>query len=226
LHLFDINGAIGHLLIETLKKYNSIRTHNYNAILRLICLGNDVQFSKFVNQYAQMWEQLNSKEYSKLHKSISKIEIRMYLIPLEFNTLAQYIATYDDVYNQEIFIPFIKDPLLPKLTPEAYKKGITVKEAMNFKKDWKATDIQSARDRQIQLYLREAIRFMNVKVCKAELIKSSKTYEPFTIYFVYRAEIGSTSYYSKELGLGIQRNIPEMSECYKNSLDGFPIKLK
>ena len=185
-----------------------------------------MQFSHFVNDYVKMWEHLKSKEFSKVYHSIIDTEIRMYLIPFGFNTLAQYMATYDDVYKQEIFIPFLKDPLLPKLSPEAIKKDITAEEAGKYANYWSSIEIQSARNRQIQLYLRDAVRFMKVKVCKAELINKSKPSETNVIYFIYRAEIGSHSCYTKVYGSCVQVDLPEMGKEYADEELGIPIKLK
>lgn len=224
LRILDINGSVGAFLIETLKRYKSIKAQNYSTILRIVCVGNDMQFNKFVNQYAQTWELLNTKEYSKLYNVNTKVEVRMYLIPHEFNSLAQYIATYDDVYNQEIFTPFIKDPLLPKLNPEVQKKGPSADEGTHLKPQWKATHIQAARDRQVQVYLREAVRFVHAKVCRAELVKGQD--EPVIVYFVCRAEVGGSSSYCKEPGLGVHTGLGEMGENCCDRECGFPISLK
>ena len=189
-----------------------------------------MQFHKFVNSYTKLWEYCKANEQSKYY-NILQLEIRVYLIPMGFNTLSQYVATYDDMYNQEIFLPFVKDPLLPKLHPDAVKKEVPLMEAEKLGAYWATTAIQAARERQVQMYLREATRFMPIKVCKAELIKYS-TKPPFsqkpesstTVFFVYRTEIGFHSVYSKSSASCTQINLPEMSSKGPDSV--VPIKLK
>jgi len=215
---------VDQLIIDTLKRYNAVRVQNYNPILRLICVGNDMDLNKFVNHYMKAIEHSKANEHSKVYSNILKTEIRVYLIPMVFNSLAQYIATYDDVYNQEVFAPFIKDPLIPKLAPEAAGKEMTIDETEKLGAYFANTEIQIARDRQVQLYLREATRFMNVKVCKAELYKGEMHKENITVYFVCRAEIGLHSVYSKSSKSITRICLPEMSSKFHTN--AVPIKIK
>ncbi len=222
--------------LDVLKKYNSVKTQNYAPILRMMCVGNDMHFNKFVNMYTRLWEYCKANEQSRYY-NVQQLEIRVYLVPVGFNSLAQYLATYDDVYNQEIFIPFVRDPLIPKLDPNVAKKELSPEEAEKLGEFWASTEIQAARDRQVQMYLRDATRFLRIKVCKAELVKFSsaasggerpETTE--TVYFVCRAEIGMHSAYAKSGGSLPLAGLPEMGSGPAGAHDpgssGLPIKLK
>lgn len=48
--------------------------------------------------------------------NVSKpIDFRVFLVPHKVNTLAHYIAMYDDVYCQSIYLAFLENPIFYQL---------------------------------------------------------------------------------------------------------------
>lgn len=66
-------------------------------------MGNDVEFNKFVQIYI--------KDILPKHSSHELADFRIYIIPYKTNTLAHYIAMYDDLYCLNIYQHFTCNPM-------------------------------------------------------------------------------------------------------------------
>lgn len=59
--------------------------------IRVLVVGDDKDFNQFLQVYV--------KEYVIKNMNVNKaIDFRIYLVPHRVNTLAHYIAMYDDLY--------------------------------------------------------------------------------------------------------------------------------
>ena len=100
--------------------------------IRVLMVGDDKQFNKFVSQYVNLLD-LDSTSKSKNQKmkgqdgsgnadindngggfslDRQKLDVRVFLVPQNENTLAHYLAMYDDLYCQNIYNFFNANPML------------------------------------------------------------------------------------------------------------------
>ena len=175
------------------KKYNGLRLKGIMQPLKIVLFADDGILHTFVNKFVKIIKCFAKKDEGKFITQQSKLDTRIYLIPLRYSTLSQYMAAYDSIYNAEIFAPFCVHELYPHESKIYTEANIL-----------KASFIGNippiiAKDRQIQAYLREAGRVLSIKIGKCELSKSKDLGSPEkVVYFACRVELGSFTIYSKD----------------------------
>ena len=193
--------SFGKSLLYLFRKSHNTKFMNEAVPLKLIIGGTDATLHHFTQSYGSIYMAQNSEEVKAVN--MEELDLRIYILPLQYNTLAQYIATYDDIYCTQVWAPFSIDPLLPKLSHyEARYKGLFTKlRGPKYRNKMNpAIKMPSiiAKDRQLQIYLREALRFFRIPIFKVELSKNRNLSRIHTVlYFVARVEIGFFSTYAK-----------------------------
>jgi hypothetical protein len=153
--------------------------------------------------------------------------MRVFIVPQGINTLAHWLAMYDDLYCQNVYNFFNSNTLLG--LQASSKKGnkdfalladsLINQDSSNFGNDTtKRLQSNSAAqmiDRSIQNYLKDAIRNVDIKIFKVE-INNGKV-QP--IYFTSRVELGyakskgNASVYDKLEAIRGIVNASNMNEC-------------
>jgi hypothetical protein len=87
-----------------------VLTEISKPVLKLCCLCDDSLLHRFLCNYVQVQNRLGSRLLGDL------LDVKVYLIPIKNNTLAQYIAQKDAWYRRQIFSPFSQLQLVPELS--------------------------------------------------------------------------------------------------------------
>ena len=163
-------------------------------------MGDDKDFNTFVTEYVKLFE-LDPSDSANGSSGLSldkvNLDTRVYLIPQGQNTLAHYIAMYDDLYCQNIYSYFNSNTLL-RMTCTDQESGkmypINFKVQMESLLGSRKNQLFAQMcDRSIQGYLHDAIRNFDLRIFKADLHLKGGKIE--THYFTSRFEIGYSGVY-------------------------------
>jgi hypothetical protein len=67
--------------------------------IRLIVAADDKEFNHFLQCFVK-------EHVTKLMSQGRNVDFRVFLIPNQINTLCNYLAMYDDMYCQQVYLQF------------------------------------------------------------------------------------------------------------------------
>lgn len=227
----------GNKILEYFIKAQTEDKQNTFPPIRLLVMGDDKMFNRFVSQYVKLLDldqtekvdkksndQINSNSQQKesgggFTIDKNKIDIRVFLVPQNENTLGHYLAMYDDLYCQNIYNFFNSNHFLSMCLEHREHMRDYGSISSDFFKEFMGIDGPSLIhqnlgaqmiERQIQYYLRDAVRSVEVKIFKA-VIHYANMKKPITYYFVNRFELG----YAKTKGTS---SVYDKLEAIRNML--------
>ena len=77
-------------------------------------VGDDRTLHNFTHQFLNFCKSKGKQRSAPVMGANSRI----YLIPAGCNSLAQYLATYDPQYLQQVYLPFRRNPFIEVFAPE------------------------------------------------------------------------------------------------------------
>lgn len=211
--------------------------------IRILVVGDDAKFNKFVTQYVSLLDLDVAKKKSSQGgdnagssgdksngPSIDKQrDVRIFLVPQNDNTLAHYIAMYDDLYCHNIYNFFNSNTILnlymQDLDKERKSKNFASKVETLYNHERKEDPHKHLGykmiDNAIQTYMNDSIRNIDVKIFKAEIFFGDKDKNEKSVpyYFTSRLEIGyiknkgSASVYEKLEAVRNILNAPNRDVC-------------
>ena len=181
----------------------------------MVVAGDDREFSSFLKSFVN----INMNRQT---------DFRVFLIPHKVNTLAQYLAMYDDLYCSMIYLPFTQNPLFSIKTkigidgrisggsPVMEDQLDSLSENLS-QEEWGRT--LSLMDDCLQDYLRDAVRIFPLKVYQCDFYREDTDEKPYkTVYFTGRFELGHCPVYKKLKAVNrIQNasNLDQLSDAKK-----------
>eukprot|EP00347_Sterkiella_histriomuscorum_P023566 403334151 len=163
---------------------------SYMPPIRLIVVGDDLCFHSFLQQLI--------REYISKNSNFYKHDVRVFIIPHQVNTLAQYLAIHDDIYCNNIFLKITQSPIL-----SATKRQISVDQHIQTLSQSQLSSEEYSRlfllnDQILQDFLRDAIFKTNVKVFVCDFFREPTDDKPYKqVFFTNRLEYGHSSVYRK-----------------------------
>lgn len=154
------------------------RAYSFGA--KVLVAGNDISLHNFVQEYCK-----RVLQFTKTKNTLLKRSMQVYLIPNGFNSLANFIATREPVYRQNVFQFFSR---MNKAYNDFVKFNGELYDEKSIKYD--PPHLKKLYENVIQHYLKEGIRPFDVKVFKAQVWHKGAA-SPKVIYFTNRLEIGS-----------------------------------
>lgn len=197
----------------------------HEAPIKFCIMGGDYELHCFLQDLLAMFKTKN------LDKLFLNTDIRVYLVPTKYCTLAHYLAAKDHWYQRNIWIPFRANPLVPRVSQASLDAGKTMQaETMQSDKD-KEIFPYVIKESLIQTYLREAtIKYNPVVfevICFTNL-PQEKNPEPDAIFYCMQyLEIGASVLVHK---LKVEKKLPPETPYFEledhKSLKDFNIALK
>jgi hypothetical protein len=137
----------------------------------MVFQGVDSEFRRLV--------QIMGESHHQLHKEYGDMEI--FLLPPKNGKfgLGVYLANKDIWYSRFVYNVFRDNGVFPDFIPDTETKHILP---------------HFLQESTIQMYLREASRFVDIRVCKATLRFAATTKQPQVVYFCQHLAVGSTAY--------------------------------
>lgn len=172
--------------------------------IRIVMAADDKEFSHFLQGFVK-------EHVAKLMSQSRAVDFRVFLIPNQINTLAHYLAMYDDMYCQQVYLQFQQNPIISvlrkNLSIEEYMRRIYMQcdpsgekrattAAVDKDDEWGRT-LRSIDD-GVQDYIRDAVRIFPLKVFSCEFFKETADDRPYkSVFFTSRFELGHYSVYEK-----------------------------
>jgi hypothetical protein len=76
----------------------------------VLVAGNDRNFSVFVQKYVNMVLKKVYTDKQWKQGAFDRLDLRIFFIPFGYSILGKYMAMYDPIYCQQIYLPFTSNP--------------------------------------------------------------------------------------------------------------------